>query len=83
MKRYNVSLPKKYSKDGVEKTAWNTVGKLVYFPANEDKEEGFVLELHMFPDTKFFVFEDKPRDVQKNSDIALPQEEINPDDVPF
>lgn len=62
MKKYNVSVPRNYTKDGEEKTAWGNVGKLVYFPASEGKDEGFILELNMFPDTKFGVFPDKPRE---------------------
>jgi hypothetical protein len=62
MKKYNVSVPRKYTKDGEEKTAWGNVGKLVYFEATDSKEEGFILELNMFPDTKFGIFPDKPRE---------------------
>jgi hypothetical protein len=62
MKKYNISVPKKYTKDGVEKIQWNNIGKLVRFDATTDKPEGFALELHMFPDTKFGVFEDKPKE---------------------
>jgi len=61
MKRYNVSVPRQYEKDGETKTAWNTVGKLVQFEATANKPEGFILELHMFPGTKFGIFEDVPR----------------------
>ena len=62
MKIFNVSVPKKYTKDGEEKTAWNNVGKLIYFPASGDKPEGYALELSMFPETKFGVFEAKPKE---------------------
>lgn len=62
MRRFNVTVPRTYQKDGEEKTAWNTVGKLVHFPATEDKTEGFILELFMHPNTKFGVFEEKPRE---------------------
>jgi hypothetical protein len=62
MQIYNVSVPKKYTKDGEEKTAWNNVGKLVYFPATADKPAGYALELSMFPETKFGVFEAKPKE---------------------
>ena len=64
MKKFNISVPKKYMKDGEEKTFWSNVGKLVYFPKTEEKEAGFALDLYMFPDTKFGVFEDKPKDEQ-------------------
>ena len=62
MQIFNVSVPKKYTKDGEEKTAWNNVGKLIKFDATADKPEGYALELAMFPDTKFGVFESKPRE---------------------
>jgi len=62
MKRFNISVPKKYTKDGEEKTAWANVGKLVYFPKTDDKQAGFALELFMFPETKFMVFEEKEKE---------------------
>jgi hypothetical protein len=64
IKKFNISVPKRYTKDGEEKTAWANVGKLVYFPKTETKEAGFALELFMFPETKFMVFEEKPKDEQ-------------------
>lgn len=57
MKKYNIVTSKKYVQNGQEKTQCNTVGTLVYFPANGDKGEGFALELNMYPATKFSVFE--------------------------
>lgn len=71
MQIYNVSVPKKYTKDGEEKTAWNNVGKLVYFPATADKPAGYALELSMFPDTKFGVFEAKPKEESKGEATAF------------
>ena len=62
MQRFNVTVPKKYTKDGEEKTAWNRVGTLVKFDAKDGKQESYLLELSMYPDTKFGIFEDKPRD---------------------
>ena len=62
MKRYDVVIPKKYEKNGEEKTAWKNVGTLVRFDASGNKPEGFVLELNMFPETTFKVFEQKPRE---------------------
>lgn len=62
MKKFNISVPKKYTSNGEEKTFWANVGKLTFFPKTESKEAGFALELYMFPDTKFGVFEDKPKE---------------------
>lgn len=61
MQRYNISVPKKYTKDGVEKSSWKSVGSLLRFPASNGKDESFMLELNMFPDTKFGVFKDEPK----------------------
>lgn len=66
MTKFNISVPKKYTKDGEEKTAWANVGKLVYFPKTEDKDAGFALELYMFPETKFIIFKDEPKKVDEN-----------------
>jgi hypothetical protein len=68
MKRFNVSVLREYEKDGEKKTAWGNVGKLVYFPATESNEEGFILELNMFPTTKFGVFPDKPKEARPTND---------------
>lgn len=62
MKRYNITVPKNYTKDGEEKTQWNNVGTLVKFEASADKPESYILELNMYPNTKFGVFEQKPRE---------------------
>ncbi len=87
MKKFNITVPKKYMKDGEEKTQWNRVGTLIYFDADAEssKEEGFILELSMFPETKFGVFEDKPRDEKKIEEEAkkVITEEISSEDVPF
>ncbi len=93
-KRYDIVIPKKYEKDGEEKTAWKNVGTLVRFPATEEKQEGYILELNMFPDTTFKVFEQKPRDTapapqhsqsapQASNSADYRSEDINPDDIPF
>jgi hypothetical protein len=62
MKKYNISVPRKYMKNGEEKTAWSNIGKLLRFDATDTKPEGFVVELFMFPETKFMCFEDKPKE---------------------
>lgn len=70
MKRYNISVPRKYEKNGEDKTAWSTVGTLVHFPATDEKPDGFILELGMFPATTFKVFEQKEREEKRNEDEA-------------
>lgn len=81
MKRFNVVIPQKYTKNGEEKTYWNRVGKLVRFEATEDRPEGYILELFMFPNTTFKVFEEKKQedsqqpsrieDLEDDSQISL------------
>lgn len=64
MEKFDIVTGRKYTKDGVEKTAWRNVGTLTKFPANGEKEESYALELHMWPDTKYSVFKQKPREGQ-------------------
>ena len=79
MKKYTINTAKKYTKDGVEKTQWNNVGRLVEF-----KEGEFALELNMFPDTKYFVFEDKPKGSVENPTDATPKGTAEDDiEIPF
>ena len=78
--RYDIVVPKKYTKDGVEKTAWKNVGTLVHFPATEDKEEGYIMEMSMFPDTTFKVFKQKPKEAVAPKPAT---EEIDADSIPF
>ena len=80
MQRFNISVPKKYTKNGEEKTQWNRVGTLVKFDATENKPEGYILELSMFPETKFGVFKDEPKEKQESKVDTV---DINPDDLPY
>jgi len=64
------------------------VGKLIKFDATAEKPEGYILDLHMFPNTKFGVFEDKPREKKDAPPTAEKTEEytgkdIDPEDIPF
>jgi hypothetical protein len=96
-KRYDIVVPKKDPRDP-NKTYWKNVGSMVKFEATQEKPEGFILELHMFPDTTFKVFEQKPKVAQVDvwgtavpatpakappSEIEYPTESVNPDDIPF
>lgn len=62
MKRYNITTQKVYTKNEEEKKAYPGIGSLVRFDATADKPESFILELNMFPQTKFYVFEEKSRE---------------------
>lgn len=85
MKKYNVSVPRKYTKDGEEKSTWSSVGRMIYFPAENGKQERYLLELNMFPDTKFGVFADEPRTQTppQTTTPTYPADEIKPEDIPF
>lgn len=61
MKRFNVATKKLV--DGREKPIWRTVGTLTQFD-----DEGYALELDMFPETKFYVFPQKERQKAETKD---------------
>lgn len=61
MKRFDLVVAKKYTKDGEEKTAWKQVGQMVRFDATAEKPEGYVVELNMFPNLDIKAFEVKPK----------------------
>ncbi len=62
MKKFNVCVPRKYERNGEEKTTWHTAGTLTVFEATADKPEGFILELGIFPTTPFKIFEQKAKE---------------------
>lgn len=57
MKIFNICTKRTYQKDGQEKTIWSTVGALKI----QDSGKQFI-ELNMFPNTAFYVFEPKPKE---------------------
>lgn len=65
MKRFNVVTAKKYEKDGVEKKAWKNVGQLIVWEATAAKPESYALELNMFANEKFYIFEAKEKGFSK------------------
>lgn len=82
IKRFNVVTKKTYKKDGVDKTAWNNVGSLVAF------DDGYALELSMFPETKFYVFDAEKKDsVTKTEQKKLAEHDAESnygsDNIPF
>lgn len=89
MKRFNIVVPKKYTSNGEEKTQWNTVGTLVHFPATAQKDEGYIMELFMFPSTTLKVFEQKPRDDARPAQRTAPApkavstEAVDPDTIEY
>lgn len=81
MKRFNITTQTTYIKNGEEKKSYPQVGKLTYFSANGNKKEGYIMELYMYPNTKFFVFEDTPKTVQQGQNIQQAERALNGDDT--
>lgn len=82
MRRFDIYVPKNYTKNGEEKTMWNQVGNLVHFPATAEKKEFFILELSMFPDTSFKVFEQKKKEAPKEQALNS-MDDIQAGDEPW
>lgn len=62
IKRYNIQTVRKYTnKEGELKNQYLNVGTLVQFEPNEKGDGGFAIELNMFPETKFHVYEKEDR----------------------
>ena len=58
MQRHNIVTSRVYTdKQGNEKKQWNNVGTLTQLDNGN-----FILELNMFPDTKFGVFPQKEKE---------------------
>lgn len=86
MKRYNILTKRTYEKNGEEKAQWLRVGTLTQFPATEQKEESFIMDLNMFPHTRFFVLEQKKREDKAGEEKPEPEvegDEVNAEEIPF
>lgn len=77
VKRYNITNPKKYEKNGEEKTAWQNVGYITLF----HKEDGTVSGICEIPalNAEFKVFEQKDRDDRPNFPKSHTSEDVNSD----
>lgn len=53
----NICVKKTYEKDGQQKTQWLQVGKLKELDGGRQ-----FIELSMFPQTSFYVFDEKKKD---------------------
>ena len=93
MKKYNISKPEKYIKDGVEKTFWANIGTMTEF----EKQDGSISRIIEIPaiSLKANVFPQEPKEtrIKTEEGEATAQEvahmervansEPNPDDIPF
>lgn len=91
--KFNISKPKKYTdKQGNEKTQWNNIGMMTEF----HKDGGSVSRIIEIPaiglDANIFPLEDKkqensiakaPQQGRVQTEIDYPEEEIDPEDIPF
>ncbi len=90
MKKYNLAKPRKYTdSQGNEKTYWDRVGEMIEF----EKQDGTVNRIVKIPaiGLECNVFEDKPKEEKPKPVVEktekeyqeYPEEEVNPDDIPF
>jgi len=95
MEKFNISKPKKYiDKNGVEKTYWNNIGTYTEFTKNDGSISRIIeipaigLEANIFPITPrnevvVEAEEIKPAQGRVPTSIEYPEEEIDPEDIPF
>lgn len=56
MKYFNISTKKTFDQNGAQKTVWLSCGTM-----RETEDGKRFIELNMFPNTSFYVFEQKPK----------------------
>ena len=93
MKKYNISKPEKYTKDGVEKTFWANIGTMTEF----EKQDGSVSRILEIPaislKANIFPIEQKKepnrsqgkaniKDIP-DQDMIDPRSGVNTEDIPF
>ena len=94
MEKFNISKPEKYIKDGVEKTFWHNIGTLKVFKKQDGTKSTIIeipaigLKANVFPATQKTTSPQTTapakKEVHVNSDnIEYPEEDINPEDIPF
>ena len=79
MKKFNVVSPKKYTKNNEEKTIWLQVGTITEFDKGNQ-----ILELNMFPNEKYCIFEQKPKEDKPQENSSVGEEpQVGSEDLPF
>jgi len=76
-KRFNICTVKEYEgRDGQVKKFWPQVGKYSEYTKPDGTVSRFI-ELFMFPDVKFYIFAEKPKNApnsnEYNQDVTYPQ----------
>lgn len=64
-----------------KKAFWPSVGRMVFFEARGENRGGYSMELNMFPGTKFYIFENVPK--QDEGYQAPAPDDISASDVPY
>ena len=82
MRKYNICTCKVYQSQDQEKKYWPNVGTLTFFDARADQPEGYKLELNMFPNEKFYVFEQKDHQSGEAVIDADSREKVTPERKP-
>lgn len=82
VKRYNIAKPENYTKDGEEKTKWNTVGTLVIITREDDGKVSRIVEIPAIGlKANAFPIEEKSEDSKQKTQ---PEDDgVDPEDVPF
>ena len=77
MKRYLIKTPEKYTKDGVEKTFWHTIGTVAMFETDGTiKIPAIGLSAKLYPLEEGRTPAPTPKPVEQTP-------EINSEDIPF
>lgn len=78
MKKYLIKTPEKYTKDGVEKTFWHTIGTVAMFDT-----DGSIKIPAIGLNAKLYPVEEKQAPVVAPVAPVYSEKEINPEDIPF
>ncbi len=86
IKKFNLSKPEKYISKGEEKTYWANVGTMTQFDNGQMIVEipAIGLKASVFPQERTSLV--KPEGLKSKNDetiIEYPEEEVNPEDIPF
>jgi len=79
LKSWNICTKKDMGEG--KKPFWPSIGRMVYFPPQGEKKGNYSIELNMFPNTKFYVFEIVPK--QDEGYQAPAPDDISASDVPY
>ncbi len=78
MKKYLIKVPEKYTKDGVEKTFWHTIGTVAMFD-----NDGSIRIPAIGLNAKLYPAEEKQVEAPKAPAPTKTEEEIDAESIPF